>query len=73
MGTQKIVMNFKEDDYINSAGIAIIIGITTESRNNGQTLRIVEPNKHFQKIFDMIGLTQYVQVFGAEHEALAGF
>ena len=73
MGTRKILMNFKEDDYINSAGIAILIGIVTESRRKGETVRVVEPSKHFQKLFDMIGLTQYVNIFGDEKEALSGF
>lgn len=73
VGTRKILINFKEDDYINSAGIAIIIGIVTEGRRKGETIGVVQPSKHFQKLFDMIGLTQYVNIFGTEREALLGF
>lgn len=73
VGTRKILLNFKEYDYINSAGIAIIIGIVTESRRKGETVRLVEPSKHFQKIFDMIGLTQYIAIFDNEQEAISGF
>ncbi|MBI4530727.1 MAG: STAS domain-containing protein [Candidatus Latescibacteria bacterium] len=71
-GTRKIVLNFKEDAYINSAGIAIIIGIATESRRKEDAVVIVQPSKHFQKIFSMIGLTRYLKIFENEREALSG-
>lgn len=72
MGTGKILLN-RDDSYVNSAGIAIIIGIVTDSRRKGETVRLAEPSKHFRKIFDMIGLTKYIDIFDSEEEALAGF
>jgi stage II sporulation protein AA (anti-sigma F factor antagonist) len=71
--TGKILLTFTREGYINSAGIAIIIEITTRCRNRNETLRIVQPSKHFQKIFDMIGLTQYVDVYESEQDGLTGF
>jgi anti-anti-sigma factor len=72
-GRKKIALNFEQVSYINSAGMAIIIGILTQSRKKGQTLRAFGLTDHFQKIFDMVGITKYMTHFTSEEEALKGF
>ena len=72
-GLKKIALNFEQVSYINSAGMAIIIGILTQSRKKGQTLRAFGLTEHFQKIFDMVGITKYMQHFDSEDEAIKGF
>ncbi len=67
---QKIVFNFTDVSYINSSGIAILIGIVTSPANKELTFRVYGLTPHFKKIFRMIGLTQYVKVLGSEEEAL---
>ena len=70
-GAHNIIFNFREDDYINSAGIAILIGIVTEARKRDQRLLMTGLSGHFQKIFRMVGLTQYANVYPTLEEALA--
>ena len=70
-GAHNIIFNFREDDYINSAGIAILIGILTEARKRDQRLLMTGLSDHFQKIFRMVGLTQYADVYPTLEEALA--
>ena len=70
-GAHNIIFNFREDDYINSAGIAILIGIVTEARKRDQRLLMTGLSAHFQKIFRMVGLTQYANVYPTLEEALA--
>jgi anti-anti-sigma factor len=72
-GAKKILLLFNGENYINSGGIAILIGITAESRAAGQVIRITGLSDHFRKIFAMVGLTKYAQVFLSEEEALRGF
>lgn len=72
-GFQKIAFNFTDVSYINSSGIAILIGIVTSPVNSGVTFRVYGLTSHFKKIFRMIGLTQYVKVLGTEADALAAF
>ena len=72
-GTQKILLYFDKDGYINSGGIAILIGIASESRKNGQTVRMTGLSGHFQKIFNMVGLTKYTEIFQTEELALKDF
>jgi anti-anti-sigma factor len=63
-----IALNFTRSEYINSAGIAVIINIVTEARKNSQRIFIVGLTPHFQKIFKMVGLAQYAQILDTEEE-----
>jgi len=69
-GISNIIFNFRENDYINSAGIAILIGVVTEARKKNQRLIMAMPSSHFQKIFRMVGLTQYADIYSSLEEAL---
>jgi len=70
-GAMNIIFNFRENDYINSAGIAILIGVVTEARKRDQKLLMTGLSAHFQKIFRMVGLTQYADLYPSVEEALA--
>lgn len=70
-GVSNIIFNFRENDYINSAGIAILIGVVTEARKREQKLLMTGLSAHFQKIFRMVGLTQYADLYPTVEEALA--
>ena len=72
-GLKKIGFNFEKVSYINSAGMAIIISILTKSRDRGQALRSWGLTDHFQKIFDMVGITKYMDHDQSEEEALKSF
>ncbi len=72
-GLKKVGFNFENVSYINSAGMAIIISILTKSRARGQALRSWGLTDHFQKIFDMVGITKYMKHKRNEEEALKGF
>ena len=72
-GQKKILLTFREEDYINSAGIASIIKLVTESRKKEEVVRLATPSAHFRKLFGIVGLTQHVQVFSSAEEALEDF
>lgn len=69
-GVQKILLDFSKAKYINSGGIAIIISMVAEARKKNQKVGVCSLSDHFQKIFDMIGLTDYVEMYQTEEEAL---
>lgn len=69
-GAQYVLLNFRQNDYINSAGIAILIGIVTEVNRNNQKLAFSGLSAHFQKIFRMVGLAQYADIYQDEAEAM---
>jgi anti-anti-sigma factor len=72
-GTKKVLLFFDGENYINSGGIAILIGIAAESRQKAQTIRMTGLSDHFQKIFSMVGLTKYAAIYPSEKDALDGF
>jgi anti-anti-sigma factor len=72
-GARKILLYFDKEGYINSGGIAILIGMASESRKNEQIMRFTGLSDHFQKIFNMVGLTKYIEIFHSEESALEGF
>ena len=69
-GTRKFLLNFQEESYINSGGIAILIGIAAESRGKEQVIRLTGLSNYFTKIFSMVGLTKYAEVFPSAEAAL---
>lgn len=72
-GAKNVLLNFRQNDYINSAGIAILIGIVTEVNRNNQKLAVSGLSQHFQRIFRMVGLAQYADIYQDEEEAVKGF
>ena len=72
-GTKKILLAFGSDCYINSGGIAILIGILSETKKKEQVVRMTGLSQHFQKIFAMVGIAKYAQLFPSEDAALADF
>jgi len=72
-GAKKILLFFDKEGYINSGGIAILIGMVSDSRKNGQVIRVTGLSDHFQKIFNMVGLTKYMEIFPSEEAALVKF
>ena len=72
-GASKVLLCFDSGSYINSGGIAIIIGIAADGKETGRVIRITGLSPHFQKIFGMVGLTKYAEIFPSEQAALDGF
>ena len=70
-GARIVVLNFRATDYINSGGISILISIVTQARRAGQRIRVTGLSAHFQKVFSMVGLTQFVEVYQTLDDALA--
>lgn len=68
-GAKHILLNFKDVEYINSAGISVIIGLLTEARKSDQALMITGLTAHYTKIFQMMGLAQYAPLYETEEAA----
>jgi len=72
-GYQKILLHFDENAYINSGGIAVLITMLAKSRKNNQVIYMTGLSDHFQKIFHMVGITNYSKIYSSEPEALQDF
>ncbi len=70
-GTSKILLKFYETAYINSGGIAVLIQLLAETKRNNQKIFITGLSGHFQKIFNMVGMTKFAKFYNTVDEAIA--
>jgi len=66
----KILIQFEENAYINSGGIAILIQILAQTKKNNQIIGITGISEHFKKIFHMVGITKFAKIHNSLEEAL---
>lgn len=70
--TSKLVLlDFTKVDYINSSGIALVIQLLIEAANSGQKVSAFGLSPHFTKVFTMVGITKYADLFASQDAALA--
>ena len=66
-----ILLNFGSVSYINSTGIALIIGLVMQATKAGLRLIACGLTNHYLKIFRRVRLSEYVGVFPDEASALS--
>jgi anti-anti-sigma factor len=71
-GTSKILLKFDDKAYINSGGIAVLIQLLAETKSNNQQIGITGLSEHFNKIFNMVGITKFAKIYSNVEEALQG-
>lgn len=69
---ETILLNFREVVYINSAGIALVVGVLKRARQGHYALAACALSEHYQEIFRITRLTDYIRLFSDETSALAG-
>jgi anti-sigma B factor antagonist len=65
---ERFALNFSQCDYINSAGIAVIISLITQARRRKQRVMAYGLSSHYHKLFYMVGLSDYVEICNNESE-----
>ena len=66
-----ILLNFSGVDYINSTGIALIVGLLGRARESDRHLLACCLSEHYVEIFNITRLVDYMGVFPDEASALA--
>jgi anti-anti-sigma factor len=61
-GEQKVLLDFSAVDYINSTGIAVIVGILAQARKNGQELQAGGLAEHYREIFRITRLSDFMTI-----------
>lgn len=69
--TKLVLLDFLKVDYINSSGIALVIQLLIEASNAGQKVFAFGLSPHFTKVFTMVGITKYAELFASQDQALA--
>lgn len=65
-----LILNFTRVPYMNSAGIAVLIRIVRAGMKGGFRTFAYGITPHFQKLFRMVGLTEYLMIYPDEYAIL---
>jgi anti-sigma B factor antagonist len=66
-----IVLNFEAVEYINSTGIALIVGMLGRARTAAIAVHVVGLSEHYRHIFEITRLADFMRFFASEDEAVA--
>ena len=67
---EAILLNFEGVDYINSTGIALIVGLLARARASKRRLLAYGLSDHYVEIFNITRLSDFVSVLPDEESAL---
>ncbi|MFL6105952.1 MAG: STAS domain-containing protein [Marmoricola sp.] len=65
-----IALNFGSVDYINSTGIALIVGVLAKARKSGIKVRAFGLSEHYRGIFEITRLSDFMTITDDEDGAL---
>ena len=68
---EAILLNFEGVDYINSTGIALIVGLLARARASKRRLMAYGLSEHYVEIFNITRLSDFVGVYPDEESALS--
>lgn len=71
-GATTILLDFAAVNYINSTGIALIVGVLAEARRDKTKVVACGLSGHYREIFQVTRLSDFMPIYADEHEALAG-
>ena len=67
-----VVLNFADVDYINSTGIALIVGLLAKARAHAIPIRAYGLTPHYQEIFEITRLADFLAINPDEDSAVRG-
>ena len=68
---KRVLLNFNEVSYINSTGIALIVGLLAEARRSGRKILACGLTDHYKDIFDITRISDHIQIVDDETAAQA--
>jgi anti-anti-sigma factor len=66
-GTGSVGLNFEQVDYINSTGIALIVGLLAQARANAIEVKAFGLSDHYREIFEITRLSDFMTIEGSNH------
>lgn len=68
---ETIILNFTDVDYINSTGIALIVGLLARARKSHRTLTVYGLSEHYAEIFQITRLADFMHIYQDEQSLVA--
>jgi anti-sigma B factor antagonist len=58
----RVVLDFAAVDYINSTGIALIVGVLAQARAQHRTVAASGLSRHYRQIFEITRLSDFIEM-----------
>jgi anti-anti-sigma factor len=71
-GGGPVVLNFAAADYINSTGIALIVGLLAQARARSMHVAACGLSDHYREIFEITRLADFMTITDDEDGAVSG-
>lgn len=71
-GAEAIALNFADTDYINSTGIALIVGLLAQARSRGVTITAHGLSAHYREIFEITRLADFMTIVDSDNGVPGG-
>jgi anti-anti-sigma factor len=68
----RVVLNFTGVDYINSTGIALIVGLLARARKSHRGMAVFGLTDHYKEIFQITRLSDFMTIYADEAAAVSG-
>ena len=62
LGPRRVSLDFTRVGYINSTGIALVVRLLAEARRDGRAVRAVGLTPHYQEIFRITRLSDFMEI-----------
>jgi anti-sigma B factor antagonist len=69
----QIVVNFRDLNYISSAGLGVFMAFIEEVRNNQGDIKMVGMSPKVYNVFDLLGFPMLYEIFDEEPQAILRF
>lgn len=68
--SRKVILNFSTVGYINSTGIALIVGLLARARKEGRPIGAFGLSDHYLEIFTITRVADFMTIYTDEAKAL---
>jgi anti-anti-sigma factor len=66
----RVLLNFGDVEYINSTGIALIVGVLAQARKAKRSISTFGLSEHYTEIFQITRLSDFMGIYPDETSAL---
>ena len=67
----RLLLDFHHADYINSTGIALIVGVLARARASGREVAAYGLTDHYREIFRITRLSDFMTIYDEENDEAA--
>lgn len=59
----EVILDFTDVDYINSTGIAVIVGVLGKARAEGREVGAKGLSQHYREVFEITRLSDFMNIY----------